>query len=125
MPYLLKRVINVQRVTCVTNDECRISECGQSYAYYIVMAAATFRFMQDTAKTAMRRVLGIRGYAVDRAKRWYHQQRWQEATRDLYLNSRQPTTPTAANYYTLCFGSLETHSSACSVLATVCSQAIR
>ena len=25
------------------------------------MAAATFRFMQDTAKTAMRRVLGIRG----------------------------------------------------------------
>ena len=24
------------------------------------MAAATFRFMQDTAKTAMRRVLGIR-----------------------------------------------------------------
>ena len=27
----------------------------------IAMAAATFRFMQDTAKTAMRRVLGIRG----------------------------------------------------------------
>ena len=25
------------------------------------MAAAAFRFMQDTAKTAMRRVLGIRG----------------------------------------------------------------
>jgi hypothetical protein len=25
------------------------------------MAAATFRFMQATAKTAMRRVLGIRG----------------------------------------------------------------
>ena len=25
------------------------------------MAAATFRFMQETAKTAMRRVLGIRG----------------------------------------------------------------
>ena len=27
----------------------------------IAMAAATFRFMQATAKTAMRRVLGIRG----------------------------------------------------------------
>ena len=27
----------------------------------IAMAAATFRFMQDTAKTTMRRVLGIRG----------------------------------------------------------------
>merc|ERR1712127_1118800 len=27
----------------------------------IAMAEATFRFMRDTAKTAMRRVLGIRG----------------------------------------------------------------
>ena len=64
------------------------------------MAAATFRFMQDTAKTAMRQVLGIT-YEADRAKRWYHRQRWQEATRDLYLNPRHPTTTTAANYAVL------------------------
>ena len=39
-------------------------------------------------------------YAADRAIRWYiyHRQRWQEATRDLYLNSRHPTTTTAVNY---------------------------
>ena len=37
----------------------------------IAMAASTFRFkiMQETAKTAMGRVLGIT-YAADRAKRW-------------------------------------------------------
>ena len=62
----------------------------------IAMAAATFRFMQETAKTAMRRVLGICGGQGETLVP--PTQRWQEATRDLYLNQRHPTLhPTSNN----------------------------
>ena len=63
------------------------------------MAAATFRFMQATAKTAMRRVLGICGgqgetlvppTAVAGGDEGF--------VNFMYLNSRHPTTTTAANY---------------------------
>jgi hypothetical protein len=45
----------------------------------IAMATATSRFMQETAKTARRRVLGISG---GQGERWDHRQRWQGAARD-------------------------------------------
>jgi hypothetical protein len=58
---------------------------------------------------------------LHRAKRWCYRQRWQEATRDLYLNSRHPTTTTAAmrNYAVLRWFRTSLQRAQCAV----CSQA--
>jgi hypothetical protein len=62
------------------------------------MAAATFRFMQATAKTAMRRVLGIRGGQGETLVPPTAVAGGDEGFVYLYLNSRHPTTTTAANF---------------------------
>jgi hypothetical protein len=66
----------------------------------IAMAAATFRFMQATAKTAMRRVrlLGIRG---GQGETLVPPTAVAGGDEGLYLNSRHPKTTTAANYAVL------------------------
>ena len=78
------------------------------------MAAAAFRFMQDTAKTAIRRVLGIRG---GQGETLVPPTAVEEATRDLYL-IRGIRQQQQQRLTTLCFGRLEPHSSARNVLSS-------
>jgi hypothetical protein len=82
----------------------------------IAMAAATFRFMLATSKTAMRRVLGIRGgqgetlvppTAVAGGDEGFV---FEFEASDIRQQQQRLTT--------LCFGSLEPHSSARSVLSS-------
>jgi predicted phage gp36 major capsid-like protein len=69
----------------------------------IAMVAATFRFMQATAKTAMRRVLGIRGGQGETLVPPIAVAGGDEGF--VFEFERHPTTTTAANKVnTLCFG---------------------